>query len=455
MGIAVVNYNGGDRTIACIERLRQSTWPAERLRIVLVDNASDDGVVDAVREGWPDVVVVRSPTNTGFGGGCNLAFAQLRDADLIALVNNDALPEPGWLEPLVAALGSDDRLGAVTPKVLLSDVYVRCTIVTEDATAATHRDPRRLGVQLSGVEVDGTDELDDTLARSGAWGWEQDDVTVGGRFRWTAERAELLVPAPPGATRLSLRLACGLGPRHTTIEVGDTSDVGGVTTKVDVGIHPAWVHLDLPPTRERLVNNAGLELRDDGQLADRGYLQPDGPPYDEPVEVFGWSGACVLLRRAYVDDVGGFDDRLFLYYEDGDFAWRGRRRGWRYRYVPDAVVHHERSASVGNVSPLVQHLARRNRLVVLTRNAPLPQAARAVAGVVKDLAAAVWRDVALAPMSGRRPSMAHVVDLARVLGGYVRLLPGTLIRRFAGAGAAGGAARARSLRPRPRHARGS
>jgi GT2 family glycosyltransferase len=429
VGIVVVDYNGGDRTVACVERLHQLTWPADRLRIVLVDNASTNGAAaGTVTQRWPDVDVVRSPVNLGFGGGCNLGFDRLRDATYVALVNNDALPEPDWLEPLVAALDDDARLGAATPKVLLAEEYARCTITTDEATAPTHRDPRRLGVQVSGIEVDGADVLDDALARSGVWGWEHDAVTVGGRFRWTADRAELLVPVRSGARRIALRLACGLGARRAKVDVG-----GGTapTVEVDVGVQPAWVTLDAPPPgeRERLVNNAGLVLLDDGQLADRGYLEPDGPPYDEPADVFGWSGACVLLRRAYVDDVGGFDARLFLYYEDGDLSWRGRLRGWRYRYVPDAVVHHERSASVGNVSPLVRHLARRNQLIVLAKDAPARLAWRAVAKLAADLAGAAWRDVVLAPFASRRPSAAHVVDLARVLGGFTRHLPTTLAQR--------------------------
>ena len=63
--------------------------------------------------------------------------------------------------------------------------------------------------------------------------------------------------------------------------------------------------------------------------------------------MWGWCGAAVLLRRRYLEEVGRFDERLFMYAEDADLSWRGARRGWRYRYVPTSVVRHEHRASSG------------------------------------------------------------------------------------------------------------
>jgi len=52
------------------------------------------------------------------------------------------------------------------------------------------------------------------------------------------------------------------------------------------------------------------------------------------------SGACMLMPRAVVDRVGGFDPRYFLYYEDADWCRRVRRAGYRLAYVPDAEIIH-------------------------------------------------------------------------------------------------------------------
>src|SRR4051812_21498160 len=73
IGVVVVNYFGGERTIRCLEAVLKSTWPADRLRVVLVDNGSEDGYVDGLREQFGDrVQVMVSPRNLGFGGACNL-----------------------------------------------------------------------------------------------------------------------------------------------------------------------------------------------------------------------------------------------------------------------------------------------------------------------------------------------------------------------------------------------
>ncbi len=56
----------------------------------------------------------------------------------------------------------------------------------------------------------------------------------------------------------------------------------------------------------------------------------------------GWlSGACVLVRRAAFDSVGGFDDEFFMYFEDVDLGYRLGQRGWRNVFVPTATVEHE------------------------------------------------------------------------------------------------------------------
>jgi GT2 family glycosyltransferase len=66
------------------------------------------------------------------------------------------------------------------------------------------------------------------------------------------------------------------------------------------------------------------------------------------------SGACFLARRAPLADVGGFDERYFLYWEDADLCRRLRGRGYEIRYVPDAsavhrVGHSSRTAAAASV----------------------------------------------------------------------------------------------------------
>ena len=55
----------------------------------------------------------------------------------------------------------------------------------------------------------------------------------------------------------------------------------------------------------------------------------------------GWlSGACVMLRRSTFDELGGFNELYFMYFEDVDMGYRAGKRGLRSVYVPGAVVTH-------------------------------------------------------------------------------------------------------------------
>lgn len=67
--------------------------------------------------------------------------------------------------------------------------------------------------------------------------------------------------------------------------------------------------------------------------------------YLEAREVFGVCGAACLLRRELFDQLGGYDERYFAFYEDVDLNLRARIAGWRFGYVPDAVVWHLGNAS--------------------------------------------------------------------------------------------------------------
>lgn len=117
MSVIVVNYRGAEDTIECIAGLRGLDWPAERLEIVVVDNASGDGSADRIAAAAPDVKLVRSAKNTGFAGGCNLGAAHA-EGEYFALINSDARPHASWLTAAVTPLRAEPSIGAVASKVL-------------------------------------------------------------------------------------------------------------------------------------------------------------------------------------------------------------------------------------------------------------------------------------------------------------------------------------------------
>ncbi|MDQ6725218.1 MAG: glycosyltransferase family 2 protein [Actinomycetota bacterium] len=421
--VVVVNYNGGDLTLACLRSVLRTEWPPERLDVVMVDNGSTDGVSAAVAAELPAVRIVDAGANLGFAGGCNLALADMDGVDHVALLNNDATVDPGWLAPLVDALTADPTVGAACPKILFADRFVDVGL-SSGTTVRGRGDGRPLGVQLSGARLDGRDAWGRIQLVTGFWGLEH-----GGRgdgpFEWTDGAALLRVPAGEGGALPTCELRLSSAASHVA-----TARSGSARTDIEVGPEPRWYPVALGGEPFDVVNNVGSVLLPDGHGADRGYLQPDGGGYDRGEEVFAWCGAAVLLSRRYLEAVGLLEDRFFLYYEDFDLSWRGRAQGWRYLYVPSSVVRHVHSASSGEGSRLFQHYDGRNRLLTLTRNAPPALAVREVARHLLVTGSYARRDV-LAPLAARRLPISTETVRRRLhaYGAYLRLVPEALAAR--------------------------
>lgn len=117
VSVIVVNYRGAEDTVTCLRALREELdYPAERLQLVCVDNASGDGSADRIRQ-LPGVEVVESDTNLGFAGGCNLG-ARHATGTVLAFLNNDARPHRDWVRAAVDVLKTDPTVAAVASKVL-------------------------------------------------------------------------------------------------------------------------------------------------------------------------------------------------------------------------------------------------------------------------------------------------------------------------------------------------
>lgn len=422
--VVVVSYDAADLTVDCLEHLLETDWPTDALDVVLVDNGSSDGVVERVRRDLPAVRVIESPTNEGFAGGCNLALRDLVGVDHVALVNNDVTVPPDWLSPLVAVLERDPAVGAACPKILLRSRFrsVRLTIAP---SRRRRGDRRELGVRISGVRVEGRDVWRDARFPAGTWGPES--TRAGSEHRWTAGTAEILVPVPdagPSPSRCELRLE-GLGP--TTV----STHSDGATAELQVGHEPTWSEVPLGGDAFDVVNNTGTVLAADGYGADRGYLERDVGQYDREEDVFAWCGGAVLLRVDYLREAGLFDERLFLYYEDLELAWRGLERGWRHRYVPSSVVRHVHAATASNSRARTTYYNERNHLLVLAGHAQGSELLRALVHYIRATASYAVRDL-LGPLArGEVPSLAASAPRVRALAGFLLSAPAVLLERRA------------------------
>jgi GT2 family glycosyltransferase len=246
VSVIVVNYRGAQDTITCLRALAaELDYP--RLETIVVDNTPGSEDAALIRAAFPEVVLIDSPENLGFAGGCNLG-ASRASGTVLAFLNNDAKPAPGWVRAAVAELRAQPTVGAVASKVL-----------DWDGT--------------------GTDFVDAGLT-------------------WF-----------------------GMGYKR---------------------------HAGSPLAN---VPEAEHEVAKDVLFA---------------------TGSAMFVRAGLFAELGGFDERFFMFYEDVDLGWRMNLRGWRVRYVPESLTYHRHHGTMSSVdapdSGRETFLLERNALAALYKN---------------------------------------------------------------------------------------
>jgi GT2 family glycosyltransferase len=159
----------------------------------------------------------------------------------------------------------------------------------------------------------------------------------------------------------------------------------------DIELDPRWLEVLVQALRDRpgaaavegktlqfhdraTLDGAGDLMRRTGYPDRRGQGEPDDGRLDAPAEIFSASGTAALFRSAAFADVGPYDVDLNAYYEDVDWGFRARLRGWSAWYVPEAVAYHVGSATAGGGRFTSQII--RNAILVLIKDLPAGLALR-------------------------------------------------------------------------------
>lgn len=306
--------------------------------VILVDNGSkNESVASYSRDG---VKVVRLAHNVGFAGGVNAGVACAR-GEVVALLNDDAVAGPSWLQSSQQMLDGTD-VAAVGPKVLLASCFGEVTLDDEERFAPG--DGRPLGRKLTSATLDGNDVLS-ALVGPGVHRLERGPD--GERWRWTSGRRPFYVPVT-GEPR-----DAGARPRVSSSIVlnGQEVPIGRV---VD------------------LVNSAGSYLREDGYAGDCGAELPDDGRWSHSRECFAVSGTALVTTASLLARIGPLEPSYFAYYEDTDWCWRARLQGYRVLYDASSTVRHVRGQTSGGVlAARTRFLAERNRILTLARCGPV------------------------------------------------------------------------------------
>lgn len=247
LAIIVLNWNGADDAIACIESL--AVQSNEALDIILVDNDSHDDSVQILQNyidtNTISIHFIKNGVNSGFTGGNNIGFSYALEQgyEYIGTLNPDATADKNWSASLVSELENNPDAGIATGILARSD---RKT-------------------------VDSTGDFYTT------WG----------------------IPSPRG--------------------------------------------------RDSLLSDA-----------------PKSSEY-----VFGSTGGGFIMRAEVLKDIGYFDEKFFMYFEDVDLCFRAQLAGYRVRYTPGAIAYHKLSASTNKVPGLAVYNTFKNLPMLYVKNMPL------------------------------------------------------------------------------------
>jgi GT2 family glycosyltransferase len=265
VAVIVLNWNGKDDTLACLKSVRAQETVA--VHIMLVDNASTDLSVSAVRDNFPEAEIIENAANLGYAGGNNvgLKHALKRGFEYIFVLNNDTVLDPYCLEKLVVDLQAHPNAAAAAPKILFLDSPTTICF-------------------------------------------------AGGML------------TPEGA------------PDH-------------------VGLH-----------------------QQDGQQ----FLSSDTE----------WlTGCAILFRSQALEEVGLFESKFFLLFEDLDWSMRAKNLGYTLRFAADARLWHKASASFGKTfSPSYWYYYSRNNLLWIERHFPPRQRPRLYLSALKRTLYAMFRN---------------------------------------------------------------
>lgn len=126
VGVVIVTFKCRDYALRCLDSLRAQV-PALLTTTVVVDNASGDGTVEAVRERFPGVAIVANTRNLGFAAAANRGIAELPQCDILCLVNPDSVVLDAGIPGAASYLEAHADVGALGGRVLNTDGAVQAS----------------------------------------------------------------------------------------------------------------------------------------------------------------------------------------------------------------------------------------------------------------------------------------------------------------------------------------
>jgi len=97
-------------------------------------------------------------------------------------------------------------------------------------------------------------------------------------------------------------------------------------------------------------------------------IEKDEGQYDEDIDIFWASGACLFIRKTVFEEAGKLDEDFFAHQEEIDLCWRIQNMGYRIRFIADSTIYHLGGATLDTMNPKKTYLNFRNNLYLLLKN---------------------------------------------------------------------------------------
>ncbi len=115
VSIVILNYNGGEDVLECLQSVTQIDYPA--YEVIIVDNGSKDESLQNIKKRYPSIRIVENKRNLGFSEGNNVGIRESA-APYILLLNDDTVVSKGILKDLLGAIQGDQNIGIAGPAVM-------------------------------------------------------------------------------------------------------------------------------------------------------------------------------------------------------------------------------------------------------------------------------------------------------------------------------------------------
>ena len=364
VNVFVLNFNGKRFLQRCLASVLDQDYPRESFNVILIDNCSTDGSVEFVSRTFTDVHIVQCERNLGFGRGNNEGVRQFPSADCYVFLNNDTQVTRTWLKELVGSGETPEFAGS---KSLFWFKYFVLDFRVEggDSCVVTN-------LRVNGGFCNGSKMLMQNVAVLNL-PYLSFRVVDGSRillpFHYSSGEpfrsvVKFAIAKKPGVA------VCVNGSGGTRIELSAECEERDLEFSFD--------HLAL----REIVQNAGSFATLDGRCGDRGFAEVDGEEFSAPDCPPALSAVSLLVRRDVFENLDGFSDSYFMYYEDTDLCLRGLVSGYKMNYRPKSVLRHIHTGTSREWSPFFTFQVSRSSFLFALRFLPWPTVLRRLVEVL-------------------------------------------------------------------------